>query len=56
MQLDLEGVYHSPLGAGEGRPWYGTPGFLEQWVAWVQEDQVGSTSGIEQTAVERASV
>jgi hypothetical protein len=31
-ELTLEGVYHSPLGAGEGRPWYGTPGVLEQWV------------------------
>jgi hypothetical protein len=27
----LEGVFHSPVGAGEGRPWYGTRGVLEQW-------------------------
>jgi hypothetical protein len=30
--VTLEGVFHSPVGAGEGRPWYGTPGVLEQWV------------------------
>jgi hypothetical protein len=27
----LEGVFHSPVGAGPERPWYGTPGVLEQW-------------------------
>lgn len=37
VNMDLEGVYHSPLGAveaaeGGGRPWYGSPGVLEQWV------------------------
>ena len=30
-QVDLDGVYHSPIGRGE-RPWYGTPGTLEIWV------------------------
>lgn len=43
--IDLEGVYHSPLGAveadrgtdrgadrGAGRPWYGSAGVLKQWV------------------------
>ncbi|KAK3280552.1 hypothetical protein CYMTET_11611 [Cymbomonas tetramitiformis] len=36
--VELEGVYHSPLGATDGadgnagRPWYGSEGVLEQWV------------------------
>lgn len=29
--LVLDGVYHSPLGAGPGRPWYGSEGVLEKW-------------------------
>lgn len=27
----LEGIYHTPLGAGEDRPWYGSPGVVERW-------------------------
>ena len=27
----LEGVFHSPVGAGEGRPWYGSEAVLPQW-------------------------
>ena len=27
----LDGVFHSPVGAGPDRPWYGSPGVLEQW-------------------------
>ena len=27
----LEGVFHSPVGSGPDRPWYGSPGVLEQW-------------------------
>mmetsp|Transcript_28742 Transcript_28742/g.48275 ORF Transcript_28742/g.48275 Transcript_28742/m.48275 type:complete len:312 (-) Transcript_28742:154-1089(-) len=34
--VELEGVYHSPLGAGEGRPWYGTPEILDQWVNFIK--------------------
>ena len=30
-QVVLEGVFHSPVGSGEGRPWYGSRGVLEQW-------------------------
>ena len=30
--VDIEGCYHSPLGAAEGRAWYGDEQFLEQWV------------------------
>ena len=33
--LVLEGVYHSPLGSGAERPWYGTAGVLEQWAGIV---------------------
>ena len=28
----LEGVFHTPLGASESRPWYGTPAVLDRWV------------------------
>jgi pimeloyl-ACP methyl ester carboxylesterase len=28
----LEGVYHTPLGSSEKRPWYGTPRILDRWV------------------------
>ena len=48
VELTLEGVFHSPLGAdddgdggGEGsakigkRPWYGCAGVLDQWVGAV---------------------
>lgn len=31
----LDGVYHSPVGAGPERPWYGTEGVLEQWVHYL---------------------
>ncbi len=61
INLDLEGVYHSPLGSVDvanddnadddddedsttdstsaaGRPWYGSPGVLEQWVGHATGD------------------
>ena len=44
-QVTLEGVFHSPLGAGEGRPWYGSDGVLDSWVEAV---------GVEACVVERA--
>jgi len=28
----LPGVYHSPLGAAEDRPWYGSEAILDQWL------------------------
>ena len=34
--VELEGVYHSPLGAAESRPWYGTEGVLEQWADYLE--------------------
>ncbi len=39
-QITLEGVYHSPLGAGTGdsRPWYGSPGVIERWIRVVYDD------------------
>jgi hypothetical protein len=39
-QITLEGVYHSPLGAGAdgARPWYGSPGIIEQWIRVVYAD------------------
>ena len=30
--VTLEGVFHTPLGASESRPWYGSPAVLDQWV------------------------
>lgn len=44
--LVLNGVYHSPLGASDGRPWYGSPGVLEQWESFV----IPSASGLVQSA------
>ncbi|ESW32376.1 hypothetical protein PHAVU_002G317100 [Phaseolus vulgaris] len=33
LNICLDGVYHSPVGADDGtRPWYGSPQVLEQWV------------------------
>ena len=29
--VTLDGVYHSPLGAGAGRPWYGSADVLPKW-------------------------
>ena len=54
-QVTLDGVYHSPLGAviavdGKvGRPWYGSPEILPQWIRHIDCDEsqnvveVGST-------------
>lgn len=42
-QVTLDGVYHSPLGAvvavdGKiGRPWYGSPEVLPQWVQHISD-------------------
>lgn len=30
--VTLDGVFHTPVGSGEERPWYGTPRILDQWV------------------------
>ena len=30
--VDIDGVYHSPLGASEDRPWYGSTEILDEWV------------------------
>ena len=30
--VTLEGVFHSPVGSGPERPWYGSKGVLERWV------------------------
>ncbi|KAM0872326.1 hypothetical protein ACQ4PT_038798 [Festuca glaucescens] len=33
LNISFDGVYHSPVGSdNEGRPWYGSPAILEQWV------------------------
>jgi len=31
LNITLDGVYHSPLGAAEGRLWYGDDGIFDQW-------------------------
>lgn len=37
MNITLDGVYHSPVGARlPGRPWYGSAGVLEQWIHYLQ--------------------
>lgn len=40
-QITLDGVYHSPLGAGRdgSRPWYGSSGVIEQWIRVVYDDK-----------------
>lgn len=40
-QLVLEGVYHSPIGASEQRPWYGSPGVLDKWYDALFEEETG---------------
>ena len=35
-QITLDGVYHSPLGAGEGRAWYGCERVLDRWVGVIE--------------------
>jgi hypothetical protein len=35
--LSFEGVYHSPVGASDERPWYGTSKILDQWVHFLME-------------------
>lgn len=35
--LILEGVYHSPVGANEERPWYGSEPILSKWVDHLHE-------------------
>ena len=32
LNIELKGVYHSPLGASDARPWYGTDSILDQWI------------------------
>ena len=36
-QITLDGVYHSPLGGGVSRPWYGSPEVLERWIRVVYD-------------------
>ncbi|CAL8463623.1 g3157 [Coccomyxa elongata] len=40
-QITLDGVYHSPLGAGAdgSRPWYGSPRVIERWIRVVYDDK-----------------
>ena len=34
--VTLDDVFHSPVGAGPGRLWYGSEGVLEQWVDYLR--------------------
>ena len=36
-QITLDGVYHSPLGGGTSRPWYGSPDIIDQWLRVVYD-------------------
>lgn len=45
-QVTLDGVFHGPLGASEARPWYGSPGVLEQWVAAVGVEAVDGVEAV----------
>ena len=31
LQIDLEGIYHSPLGKGDDKKWYGDSDVVDQW-------------------------
>ena len=46
-QLTLEGVYHSPLGGGAGRPWYGSPEIIDQWIRVVYEKELETDFQVE---------
>lgn len=37
LNLVLDGVYHSPVGATEARPWYGSPSILAQWIEHLED-------------------
>ncbi len=37
INLTLDGVYHSPVGANEERPWYGTTSILDRWIHHLQQ-------------------
>lgn len=32
LNISFDGVYHSPVGSDDERPWYGSPAILQQWV------------------------
>ena len=34
IQIDLEGIYHSPLGRGD-RAWYGSSEIVDQWLQYI---------------------
>jgi len=34
-QVELDGVYHSPLGQKEGAVWYGSPEVVDRWVGYL---------------------
>jgi hypothetical protein len=40
INVDLEGVFHSPLGAQLPffGPWYGSPEFLDSWAHYLTDD------------------
>jgi pimeloyl-ACP methyl ester carboxylesterase len=44
----LDGVYHSPLGAGEGRKWYGSEGVIEQWLDRLVEGSAEGSAAVEE--------
>jgi len=38
QHVTLEGCYHTPLGAGPERPWYGSAALLPQWVGLLRRE------------------
>ncbi len=38
VNVDLEGVFHSPLGARWLGEWYGSSNALEGWGHWIDDD------------------
>jgi hypothetical protein len=37
INLTFDGVYHSPVGASDARPWYGTNRILDEWIHYLKE-------------------
>lgn len=46
-QITLEGVYHSPLGGGALRPWYGSPEIIDQWIRVVYDKDLDTDYQVE---------
>lgn len=45
INIDLDGCFHSPLGAKALGPWYGSDEMVDAWMHWVSDDWDSLTPG-----------